>query len=105
MRAPLSGIVTGFRIRETGTLKDRSEYGFLDLLQPGDKTYDSSLTHIVVQDVDLITYMLEHYSNGQLRWIDTLCQQIPNGREQAWLMIKVLEFNEEIIEVLEAPQK
>lgn len=103
MRAPLSGIVSGFRIRQSGTAKDMSEYGYIDLLQPGDKNYDSSLTHIVVQDTDLITFMLQHYSSGQLRWINMLCHQIPNGRELIWLLKKIYTFAPDSLTVHDAP--
>lgn len=99
MRVPLSGILTGFRIRESGTTKDRSEYGYLDILQTGNKDFDSSLTHVVVQDTDLISYFLTHYHSGQLHWIDLLCHQVRSGKEDVWLLIKVYKMFDEAIEV------
>jgi len=99
MRVPLSGILTGFRIRESGTTKDRSEYGYLDILQTGNKDFDSSLTHVVVQDADLISYFLTHYSSGQLHWIDLLCHQVRSGKDDVWLLIKVFKMMDDPIEV------
>lgn len=104
MRVPLSGILTGFRIRQSGSSKDTSEYGYLDILQQGDKNYDSSLTHVVVQDTDQITYFLQHYSTGSLRWVDLLCHQVQNGREMVWLLIKIYNMQEDLIELEGADQ-
>lgn len=100
MRVPLSGIVTGFRVRQSGTTKDKSYYGFLDVLQPGDKDYDSSLIHVLVDNEELITYFLTHYSSGNLRYIDVLVHQVENGREKVWMLISVFNMKKETEEVL-----
>jgi hypothetical protein len=101
VRAPINGIVTGFRIRK-GTTKDSSDYGLLDILQPGDKDYDSSLTFIYVQETDFIAHLLTNYSSGQLRFIKTFCIQVPNGREHIWILKKILSLSDQQIPVQEA---
>lgn len=83
-------------------MKDKSEYGYLDVLQLGDKNYDSTLTHVVIDNLDLIKYFLTHYSDGQLRRVDLLVHQIVDGREKVWLLIKVFDLGEKV-EVLTAP--
>lgn len=95
MRVPISGILSGFRIRQSGTAKDLSEYGYLDILQPGNKDFDSSLTFVVAQDRKVIEYFLQNYKSGQLHWIDLLCHQVRSGREDIWLLIKVFGMQEE----------
>lgn len=99
MRVPLSGIVTGFRIRQSGTTKDKSYYGFLDIVQCGDKDYDSTLTHVLVDQEELITYFLTYYSTGDLRYIDVLVHQVENGREKIWTLISVFNMKEDTEEV------
>jgi hypothetical protein len=101
MRVPISGIVTGFRIH-SGNNK-QSDIGQLDILQVGTKDFPSSLIHVYVQDVRLLEYLLTHYSNGDLRWIDTYCVQTVDGRDKIWLLLKILSFSEEMIEVEDAP--
>lgn len=102
MRVPLSGICTGFRIRQSGSVKDKSEYGYLDVLQLGDKKFDSTLTHVVIDDAELIQYFLTYYADGQLRKINLLVHQIPDGREKIWYLIKVFDLNDKL-EVKEPP--
>lgn len=99
LKVPISGIVTGFRIRKSTSAKDGSDYGLLDILQPGDKDYDSSLTFLYVQDIEIIDFLLRHYSNGQMRWIDTYCIQVPNGREMVWMLKRIFNLNKELIEI------
>ncbi|MEW9702922.1 hypothetical protein [Paenibacillus sp. SI8] len=97
MRCPISGIVTGFRMHKGD--KNSSDYGELDILQVGTKDYKSHLEHIYVQDLDLIEQLLTDYSSGSLRWINTFCQRIPNGRETVFLLQKIFDMSEDVIPV------
>lgn len=97
MRAPISGIVTGFRMKK-GVSKE-PDYGELDIIQPGDSKLASSLTFVYVEDFELVRYLLEEYSSGSLRWIDLYCYQIPQGRELVWVLEKIYGFEKETIQV------
>lgn len=96
MRTPISGIVTGFRIKK-GTGKDASDYGLLDIVQCGDKTHDTSLIFVYVQEIEHIQYLLENYSNGSLKWIDIYAVQILNGRELIWMLEDIYEISDQNI--------
>jgi len=90
MRAPISGIVTGYRVKKGGAKE--SDYGELDVLQVGDSRLASSLTFVYVEDFELMTYLLAEYSSGTLRWIDLYCYQIQQGRELVWILDKIFGF-------------
>lgn len=94
MRVPISGICTGFRIIK-GHGKDASDYAKLDILQVGDKNYDSALIFVFVQDIEQIEYLLTHYSSGTLKWIDIFCIQIQDGREKVWLLKEIFHISKE----------
>lgn len=98
MRVPISGIVTGFRLRK-GTTKDAGDFGILDILQAGDKDFDSSLIFVYVQDVEMIDYLLTNYASGTLRWIDAYCQQVQSGRELVWILKKIFSLRKENIAI------
>lgn len=91
MRTPISGIVVGFRI-EKGSTQKSSDFGKLFVCQPGDKDHDAALITLYVQDVEVLQRLLDQYSSGQLRWIDTYCSQVVSGREIVWLLEKIFSF-------------
>lgn len=97
MRAPISGIVTGFRMKK-GSAKE-TDYGELDILQVGDSKHSSSLIYVFVEDFELIRFLLANYSSGSLRWIDLYCYQLPQGREMVWVLEKIFGFEPEEIPV------
>lgn len=95
MRFPLSGIVTGFRIHKP-TSKDSSDYGELDVVQVGTKDYRSSLTFVFVQDVNLLERLLREYSSGSLKWINAYVQEVPSGRDTAYLLQQIFGMSDPI---------
>lgn len=95
MRVPLSGICTGFRIRTSGSVKDKSEYGFLDIIQPGTKDFDTTLTQVIVSDVEHINYFLTHYSSGKLKRISVLIHKVENSKELLWQLIDIYNLDRE----------
>jgi hypothetical protein len=103
MRVPISGIVTGFRIKRAAG-KNETDVGVIDVLQPGDKTFESALIFIYVHDVEYIQFMLENYADGSLRWINTYCAEMSMGREKAFFLIKILDMSARPLKVLEAPK-
>lgn len=99
MRTPISGICCGFRIIK-GQGKDASDFAKLHILQVGTKDLDADCIPVFVQNVDLIGELLQGYSNGVLRWIDTYCYTYKDGRETVWMLDKILSLSDEIIEVV-----
>lgn len=91
MRVPISGICVGFRIIKGP--KDSSDFAKIFVVQPADKNHDASLIEIFVQDLGLIEFTLNNYSNGRLQWIDLYCSQIQNGRELVWLAERIYDLS------------
>lgn len=104
MKAPIIGICCGFRVRTADTKKD-SDFAVIDVLQPGDVNYDSTLVQVFCDQPDQIEYFLSHYSSGQLRWIELYCVQIQQGREKVWYLQDVLMFSDEHIPILDKPNE
>ncbi|MEI7028337.1 hypothetical protein [Paenibacillus sp. y28] len=98
MRTPISGICVGFRIIK-GQGKDASDFAKMHILQVGTKDHDADLITVFIQNVDLIGDMLRAYSNGALRWIDTLCFTYKDGRENVWMLDKIFNLSNDVIEV------
>lgn len=97
MRAPISGIVTGFRMHKGGNKE--ADYGELDILQVGDSRLASSLTFVFVDDFELITYLLAEYASGTLRLIDVYCYEVQQGREKVWMLDRIFNIDREQIQV------
>lgn len=96
MRFPLSGIVTGFRVRKDSK---GSDFAQLDIVQPGTKDFESSLTFVYVDQVDFIQFLLEHYSNGHLRMIHVYVAQVQQGRETLLVLQEIYELSNEKLPV------
>lgn len=103
MRVPISGIALGFRIIK-GVGKDASDYGKLFISQVADKDHDAVLITIFIQDVKHIEYLLNHYSNGELRWIDIYANHVMDGREKIWMLENIFGISEEIIPIEGIPE-
>lgn len=97
MKVPICGICCGFRIKEGGK---NSDYAVMDILQAGDKNYDSSLISVYIDQIDIIEKLLQTYSDGQLRWFEGYCIQIPQGRDLIWLLQDLFTFSSSELEVI-----
>lgn len=97
MRCPISGILLGFRIIKGSKLE--SDFGKLFIAQACDKDHDAVLVTVFIQDTELLTELLTNYTNGQLRWIDTFCNQVQDGREKVWLLERIFEINKTVLQI------
>lgn len=98
MRVPISGICTGFRVIKASG-KETSDFGKIFIIQPADKDHDAVLITVFVQDIQLLEYILMNYSSGDFRWIDVYASQIPNGKDQVWILEKIFNLDNRSIEV------
>lgn len=90
MRFLINGLLVGFRVRQGG--KQSSDYGVLDLLQVGDKDRDSVLKQIIIQDLEVLQFFLESFSDGQFRWLDLLVVEQLAGKEYVLFVEKIVDF-------------
>lgn len=94
MRFPIAGICTGFRVRKDAKGGDFSQ---LDIVQAGTKDFETSLKFVYVDRTDLITYLLENFTNGHLKHIHVLVAEVQQGRETVLVLQRIYEMsNQEI---------
>lgn len=96
MRFPLSGIVTGFRVRKDSK---GSDFAQLDIVQAGTKNFESSLTFVYVDRVDFMEFLLENYSNGHLKMINVYVAQVQQGRETLLVLQEIYELSQDRVPV------